>query len=55
LLVAEPNGADPARARSIRLLANSTRLLADRCVDRIEADVERCREYAESSPAIVTR
>jgi fumarate hydratase class II len=39
---------------SIRLLANSSRLLADRCVDGIEADVERCREYAESSPAIVT-
>jgi len=39
---------------SIRLLANVTRLLADRCVDGIEADVERCRELAESSPSIVT-
>jgi fumarate hydratase class II len=39
---------------SIRLLTNVTRLLADRCVDGIEADVERCRELAESSPAIVT-
>ena len=29
---------------SIRLLANVSRLLADRCVDGIEADVERCRE-----------
>jgi fumarate hydratase class II len=39
---------------SIRLLANASRLLADRCVDGIEADVERCREYAEGSPSIVT-
>ncbi|MCW2887731.1 MAG: fumarate hydratase, class [Streptosporangiaceae bacterium] len=39
---------------SIRLLANVSRLLADRCVDGIEADVDRCREYAESSPSIVT-
>jgi fumarate hydratase class II len=39
---------------SIRLLANISRLLADACVDGIEADVERCRFFAESSPAIVT-
>jgi len=39
---------------SIRLLANVARLLADRCVDGITADVERCRSYAESSPSIVT-
>jgi fumarate hydratase, class II len=39
---------------SIRLLANVSRLLADRCVDGIEADVDRLREYAESSPSIVT-
>jgi fumarate hydratase class II len=39
---------------SIRLLANASQLLADRCVDGIEADVERCREYAEGSPSIVT-
>ncbi|MDT0278396.1 class II fumarate hydratase [Blastococcus goldschmidtiae] len=39
---------------SIRLLANVSRLLADRCVDGIVADVEQCREYAESSPSIVT-
>jgi len=39
---------------SIRLLANVTRLLADRCVDGITANVERLREYAESSPSIVT-
>jgi fumarate hydratase, class II len=39
---------------SIRLLANISRLLADRCIDGIEADVERCRIFAESSPSIVT-
>jgi fumarate hydratase class II len=39
---------------SIRLLANVSRLFADRCVSGIEANVERCREYAESSPSIVT-
>jgi fumarate hydratase, class II len=39
---------------SISLLANIARLLADRCVDGITADVEKCREYAESSPSIVT-
>ena len=39
---------------SIRLLANVSRLLADRCIDGIEADEERCRWYAESSPSIVT-
>jgi fumarate hydratase class II len=39
---------------SIDLLTNVSRLLAERCVDGIEADVERCREYAEGSPSIVT-
>jgi len=39
---------------SIRLLSNATRTLADKCVDGIEADVERCRHFAESSPSIVT-
>jgi len=39
---------------SIRLLANVSRVLAARCVDGITANVERCREYAESSPSIVT-
>ncbi|HEY3140761.1 MAG TPA: class II fumarate hydratase [Acidimicrobiales bacterium] len=39
---------------SIRLLANVTRLFADRCVVGIEADVERCRAYAESSPSLGT-
>ncbi len=39
---------------SIRLLANISRLFADRCVTGIEANEERCREYAESSPSVVT-
>jgi fumarate hydratase class II len=39
---------------SIRLLAAVSRLLADRCVAGIEADVERCRRMAESSPAVAT-
>src|SRR6201996_2308378 len=39
---------------SIRLLANVARVFADRCIAGIEANVERCLEYAESSPSIVT-
>ncbi|QSS95228.1 aspartate ammonia-lyase [Streptomyces sp. M54] len=39
---------------SVRLLANASRLLADRTVDGITADVERARAYAESSPSVVT-
>ncbi|HRA50331.1 class II fumarate hydratase [Actinotalea sp.] len=39
---------------SIRLLANASRLLADRTVDGIVANVERARALAESSPSIVT-
>lgn len=39
---------------SIRLLGNASRTLADRCIDGITADVERCLEYAESSPSVVT-
>ncbi len=39
---------------SIRLLANVTRLFAEGCVAGIEADVERCRAYAESSPSLGT-
>jgi fumarate hydratase class II len=39
---------------SVRLLANVSRLLADRCVAGLTANVELCREYAESSPSIVT-
>jgi fumarate hydratase class II len=39
---------------SLRLLSNVSMLFADRCIAGLEADVERCRTYALSSPAIVT-
>ena len=39
---------------SVRLLANVSRIFADRCVDGITANVEHCRFLAESSPSIVT-
>ncbi|GIU85155.1 MAG: fumarate hydratase class II [Acidimicrobiales bacterium] len=39
---------------SIRLLANVSRVFADKCIVGIEADVERCRFYAESSPSVGT-
>jgi fumarate hydratase class II len=39
---------------SIRLLASVSRALADKAVAGITADAERCRRYAESSPAIAT-
>jgi fumarate hydratase, class II len=48
----------PVMARNVlesaRLLAAAARLLADKVVAGAEADVERAREYAESSPSIVT-
>ncbi len=39
---------------SIRLLSTSSRLLADRCVAGITPNVDRMRNYAESSPSVVT-
>ncbi|WP_433562994.1 class II fumarate hydratase [Nocardia sp. CA-151230] len=39
---------------SIRLLANVSRLFADKCVRGLVADVDRLRRLAESSPSIVT-
>ncbi|WHP18680.1 class II fumarate hydratase [Cellulomonas sp. ES6] len=39
---------------SERLLAAACRVLADRCVDGLEVDVERGAAYAGSSPSIVT-
>jgi len=39
---------------SVRLLANASVALTDKCVVGITANVERCRELAESSPSIVT-
>ncbi|TQM05837.1 class II fumarate hydratase [Pseudonocardia kunmingensis] len=48
----------PVMARNLlesaRLLAAAARVLADKVVDGTEADVERARELAESSPSIVT-
>ncbi|HEV7957499.1 MAG TPA: class II fumarate hydratase [Marisediminicola sp.] len=43
-----------ALLESIRLLSNSTRVLADKTVDGLEANLDRARALAESSPAIVT-
>jgi len=43
-----------ALLESIRLLANSSVALADKTVDGLEANLERARALAESSPAIVT-
>ena len=39
---------------SIRLLAAVSVVFADKCIAGIEADVERCRTYALSSPSIGT-
>jgi fumarate hydratase, class II len=39
---------------SIALLASVSHLLADKCVSGIEANVERCRAYAEASPSVAT-
>ena len=43
-----------ALLESIRLLSNSLVLLADKTIDGLEANVERSRVLAESSPSIVT-
>jgi fumarate hydratase class II len=43
-----------ALLESIRLLANSTRVLADKTVDGLEANVERAAALAGMSPSIVT-
>jgi fumarate hydratase class II len=39
---------------SIRLLSTVSTAFADKCIAGIEADVERCRSYALSSPSIGT-
>ncbi|GAB3390410.1 class II fumarate hydratase [Humibacter soli] len=43
-----------ALLESIRLLSNVTRVLADKTVRGLEANIERARALAESSPSIVT-
>jgi fumarate hydratase class II len=54
----ELNTAMPVMARnlieSIRILSTSCRALADRCIVGLQADVDRCRRMAESSPALGT-
>ena len=39
---------------SIRLLATSSAVLADRCIDGTTANLDRMQRYAESSPSVVT-
>ena len=39
---------------SFKLLANVSRLFAERCIDGLVANEERLRTLAESSPSIVT-
>ena len=43
-----------ALLESIRLLSNATRVLADKTIDGLEANLDRARALAGSSPAIVT-
>ena len=54
----ELNVSMPVIARNVlesaRLLAASSRVLAERCVDGITAETETMRTYAESSPSVVT-
>jgi fumarate hydratase class II len=40
--------------QSIKLLASASRLLADRCVDGIEANREQCERYAELTLSAAT-
>ena len=40
--------------QSIRLLTNTARLMADKMIDGIQANVDRARYLAEASPSIVT-
>ena len=40
--------------QSIEILANASRLLAEKCVEGIEANRERCEELVERSLAMVT-
>jgi fumarate hydratase, class II len=39
---------------SIRILGSASRLLAERCIDGLEANEETLRRHAESTPAIAT-
>jgi len=54
----ELNAMMPVMARNVlesaRLLASVTRLLADKVVAGVTVDADRMREYAESSPSVIT-
>jgi aspartate ammonia-lyase len=39
---------------SMQILGNATRVLAERCVEGIEADAAQCAHWLERSPALVT-
>jgi len=39
---------------SIMIITNASRVLAERCVDGIEADQAQCEYWLERSPALVT-
>ncbi len=39
---------------SMMIITNATRVLAERCVEGIEADPEQCAHWLERSPALVT-
>jgi fumarate hydratase class II len=39
---------------SFKILANSSQLFAEKCIDGLVANEDRLRELAESSPSIVT-
>ena len=43
-----------ALLESIRLLSNSSKVLADKTIEGLEVNADRARELAESSPSIVT-
>jgi fumarate hydratase class II len=43
-----------ALLESIRLLTQASRVLADKTIDGLEANLDRARAFAESSPSIVT-
>lgn len=40
--------------QSIQILSNMSKNLATKCIERLRANVERCRYYAEVSPSLLT-
>jgi fumarate hydratase class II len=39
---------------SMEILANASRVFAERCIEGIQADAEQCAHWLERSPALVT-